>query len=186
MSKGHEKLVINQLNDEKSFKLIFDSYFVSVYKRIFNIINNHVEAEEITQDIFIAMWNRRKQLNDIDNWKAYLIKAATFKAIDHLRKRKDFIEYTDKTEFSNAVVEEADYADKEAILNTLRGQIDLLPERCQLVFKLSRFEGQSHAEIAKTLDISQSTVENQIGKALKILRKNLLPQLFFGLLQFFH
>jgi DNA-directed RNA polymerase specialized sigma24 family protein len=105
MRKRHEKLVINQLNDEKSFKLIFDSYFVSVYKRIFNIINNHVEAEEITQDIFIAMWNRRKQLNDIDNWKAYLIKAATFEAIDHLRKRKDFIEYTNKTEFSNAVVE---------------------------------------------------------------------------------
>ncbi|WP_373523461.1 sigma-70 family RNA polymerase sigma factor, partial [Aquiflexum sp.] len=63
--------------------------------------------------------------------------------------------------------------------------IDLLPDRCQTIFKLSRYEQMSYAEIAKTLDISPKTVENQIGKALKILRKNLLPQLFFGLLQIF-
>lgn len=185
MSKTHEKLAINQLIDEKTFKIIFDSHVDSVYKRIFFIIHNQEEAEEITQDIFMTIWNRRIKLKDIENWKAYLIKAATFRAIDHIRKRKNFIEYSNKAEFLDVAADELDHEEKDARLDKLRNEINLLPERCQLVFKLSRLERLSHAEIAKALDISPKTVENQIGKALKILRKNLLPQLFFGLMQIF-
>lgn len=149
------------------------------------MLNNQVEAEELAQDIFINIWNRRVELSQVKNWKAYLLKAATFKAIDYRRKKKEIVEYKDRLDFSEEVQEEIDQSIEEGRLNLLKKQIDLLPDRCQMIFKLSRYEQMSYADIAKTMDISPKTVENQIGKALKTLRKNLLPQLFFGLLQIF-
>lgn len=172
--------------DHKTFRKFFEVHFNSVYKRIFFLLNNQEEAEEITQDIFIKIWDRRDELSQVENWNAYLLKAATFKAIDYRRKKKEIVVYNDQLDFSEEVQEEIDQSMEEDRLNLLKKQIDSLPDRCQMIFKLSRYEQMSYADIAKTLDISPKTVENQIGKALKILRKNLLPQLFFGLLQIFH
>jgi RNA polymerase sigma-70 factor (ECF subfamily) len=185
MTQRYGKVIINRLHDEKSLKIIFDTHFDSVYRRIVAMINNPLEAEEITQDIFVAIWNRREKLKEIENWEAYLIKAATFKSIDHIRKKRNSPKLSSDAAFLNMAADETDHVEEDALLEKLKDQIDLLPERCQIAFKLSRYEQLSYADIAKTLDISPKTVENQIGKALKILRKNLLPQLFFGLLQFF-
>jgi RNA polymerase sigma-70 factor, ECF subfamily len=171
--------------DQKTFRKFFEVHFNSVYKRIFFLLNNQEEAEELTQDIFIRIWNRREELFHVENWNAYLLKAATFKAIDYRRKKKDNFVYNDQVDFADEDQDGINQSTEEDRLDLLKKQIDSLPDRCQTIFKLNRYEQMSYAEIAKTLDISPKTVENQIGKALKILRKNLLPQLFFGLLQIF-
>jgi len=170
---------------QKTFRKFFEVHFNSVYKRIFFLLNNQEEAEEITQDIFISIWNRRDELSQVENWNAYLLKAATFKAIDYRRKKKEIVVYNDQLDFADEDQDEINQSNEKDRLHLLKKQIDSLPDRCQMIFKLSRYEQMSYAEIAKTLDISPKTVENQIGKALKILRKTLLPQLFFGLLQIF-
>lgn len=121
----------------------------------------------------------------VENWTSYLLKSATFKAIDYRRKRKDILKFTEDLEAEIITAEVEDPKDEDLQLELLDKEIAALPDRCQVIFKLSRYEQMSYAEIAKTLDISPKTVENQIGKALKILRKNLLPQFFFGLAQIF-
>ena len=83
------------------------------------------------------------------------------------------------------MISEEGLTDENHQLERLDKEIAALPDRCQMIFKLSRFEQMSYSDIANVLKISPKTVENQIGKALKILRKNLLPQLFVGALQFF-
>ncbi|WP_373494710.1 RNA polymerase sigma factor, partial [Aquiflexum sp.] len=154
--------------DHKTFRKFFEVHFNSVYKRIFFLLNDQEEAEELTQDIFIKIWNRRNELFQVENWNAYLLKAATFKAIDYRRKKKENFVYKDQLDFPEVVQEEIDQSSEAERLDLLHEQIDLLPDRCQTIFKLSRYEQMSYAEIAKTLDISPKTVENQIGKALKI------------------
>jgi len=169
--------ILNQLvfpkGDEKSFRIFFEKYHSLVYKRFFFLVGDRIRAEELTQDIFINLWERRKELEAIDNWRAYLLQAATFKAIDERRKRKSIIQYREdiSLETSTETVEETAQNDR---LEELEKQIDQLPERCQLVFRLHRFEQLSYKQIAQELGISVNTVENQIGKAIKILRKNLL------------
>ncbi|WP_262912259.1 sigma-70 family RNA polymerase sigma factor [Mongoliitalea daihaiensis] len=184
---GNNKQSPNQSTvfDQKTFRKFFEAHFNSVYMRLFFLLNNQEEAEELTQDIFINIWRRRSELLHVENWNAYLLKAATFKAIDYRRKRKENIIYRDQLDLCEIVQEEMEQSSEEDRLDLLQKEIDLLPDRCQIIFKLSRYEQMSYAEIAKNLDISPKTVENQIGKALKILREKLLPQLFFGLLQIF-
>nr|WP_255737419.1 sigma-70 family RNA polymerase sigma factor [Cognataquiflexum nitidum] len=171
---------------EKSFRDFFDSHYSLVYRRLYSLLGNSQLSEELCQDIFVSLWQRRFELPAIANWNSYLLKSATFKAIDYRRKRKDILKFTEDLDAEGIIAEVEDPKDEDIILQLLDKEIAALPDRCQVIFKLSRYEQMSHAEIAKTLDISPKTVENQIGKALKILRKNLLPQLFFGLLQIFH
>jgi RNA polymerase sigma-70 factor (ECF subfamily) len=181
----NKKLKNPDFGDEKSFRDFFDSHYSLVYRRLYSLLGDSQLSEELCQDIFVSLWQRRFELPAIENWNSYLLKSATFKAIDYRRKRKDILKFTEDLEADGIIAEVEDPKDEDIQLELLDKEIAALPDRCQVIFKLSRFEHLSYAEIAKTLDISPKTVENQIGKALKILRKNLLPQLFFGLLQIF-
>lgn len=170
--------------DQKSFRLFFDQHYAAVYRRLFMLLRDRTSAEELCQDIFISLWQRRFELPKVLDWNNYLMKAATFKAIDFRRKRKDILQFVESFEAQEMISEEG-LTDENNQLERLDKEIAALPDRCQMIFKLSRFEQMSYSDIAKVLEISPKTVENQIGKALKILRKNLLPQLFVGALQFF-
>lgn len=172
--------------DERLFRAFFDRYYLVVYRRLYWLLGNQSIAEELCQDIFVSLWQRRLSLPPVDNWEAYLLKSATFKAIDYKRKGTGILSFTDKIEDNAEPVGDEAGDESTDLSEALQREIAALPDRCQIIFKLSRYEQMSYAEIAKTLEISPKTVENQIGKALKILRKNLLPQLFFGLLQIFH
>jgi RNA polymerase sigma-70 factor, ECF subfamily len=172
--------------NQKSFRDFFDSHYSLVYRRLFSLLGDSQVSEELCQDIFVSLWQRRFELLTVENWTSYLLKSATFKAIDYRRKRKDILRFTEDLEAEGIIAEVEDPKDEDMQLELLEKEIEALPDRCQVIFKLSRYEQMSYADIAKTLDISPKTVENQIGKALKILRKNILPQLFFGLLQIFH
>ncbi|MFN3999800.1 RNA polymerase sigma-70 factor [Algoriphagus sp.] len=171
--------------DQNSFRDFFDSYYSLVYRRLYSLLGDSQLSEELCQDIFVSLWQRRFELPSIENWTSYLLKSATFKAIDYRRKRKDILKFTEDLEAEGIIAEVKEVEEEDIQLELLDKEIDSLPDRCQVIFKLSRYEQMSYADIAKTLDVSPKTVENQIGKALKILRKNLLPQLFFGLLQIF-
>jgi RNA polymerase sigma-70 factor (ECF subfamily) len=170
--------------DQKSFRLFFDQYYAAVYRRLFALLGDQTSAEELCQDIFISLWQRRFELPNVIDWNHYLMKAATFKAIDFRRKGKGILQFVEDFE-AKEIISEEEITDENHQLERLDKEISALPDRCQLIFKLSRFEQMSYSDIAKVLEISSKTVENQIGKALKILRKNLLPQLFVGALQFF-
>ena len=157
-----------------AFQALFDHFYRMVYRRVYVLIRNKETAEELAADVFLDLWRRRESITAPGSWAAYLTQAATYKAIDHLRKKEPFWVDVDTA----ATVLRSDHADSPlmaAELETrLLAALEALPPQCREVFALSRFEQLSYREIADTLGISPKTVENQIGKALTRLRKLLL------------
>lgn len=133
----------------------------------------------MVQDIFISLWNRRKELVITSSIEHYLIKSAKLKVIDYYRiqssvKQTNLMEcnlckhpeFDEKFLQHNEIVHQFLEEDLEIIVNDL-------PCQCQKVYRLSREEQMSTTEIADNLNISPKTVKNHLTKALGLIRKNI-------------
>ncbi len=151
---------------------IFEKHYAEVCRHVYWIIPVKETCEDIAQSIFLELWNKRQDLDVRTSIGAYLHKMALSRALNYLRDHKKH-QHDPEENLSGYVLENSSplqqLTDKElqAVIYTT---IDLLPARCREVFVLSRFEGLSYQEIGWALDISPKTVENQISKALMILR----------------
>ena len=173
--KSEDKDWLAQLlqDDEKGLQSIFDRYYKYLVVTAFKVVNDDHQARDIVQDVFFDFWKKRAQHNINISLKAYLRRAVVNRSIDFLRKKKRIgtsEEITDYNQPSNTASIQ-DILETNDLQSALHAAIDGLPERCRQVFSLSRFEDMSHKEIAAKLDISVKTIENQMTKALKILRK---------------
>lgn len=133
-------------------------------------------AEDLGQEVFMDLWNKRKQLMIKTSLGAYLSKAISNKTLNHLRDNKIKLAPEDKILQMPSVggsVQQSMESDELQI--KIKAAIATLPERCRMVFVLSRYQQLTYSEIAENLDISVKTVENQISKALKILKEKLGP-----------
>lgn len=181
-----EELVALLLTDgESAIDLIFRKYYSFLCKSVYRIISDVQITEDLAQDVFYEVWRKREQLKIKTSLKAYLKRAALNKALNYIRDQK--------IDFRNAPAKEELISKEDSIVQELAADnlqqeidaaIDNLPERCRLVFVLSRFEELSYRQISKELDISMKTVENQISKALKSLRIALAEHLPLGVLLF--
>ena len=124
------------------------------------------DAENITQDVFIILWENRDFIEHIDNMNAYLFRLVRNKCLDYLKHKVFEQRYVEsvQTSYEVDVVEDND----TEIL--IRAAINSLPKRCRDIFLLSRVEGLKYKEISEQLGISVNTVECQMGIALKKLR----------------
>ena len=127
---------------------------------------------EIVNDVYVSLWQNRHTYNEIRSIKSYLFSAVKNRSINQIKKKK--IEVThlwpnnEESSFrADAAVDEKDH--KVALENLM----DQLPPKCRQIFVMSRIDELSYAEIAELLDLSIKTVENQMGKALKIFRKKM-------------
>lgn len=129
--------------------------------------------EDLAQEVFVRFWEKRHSLQITSSLPGYLRRMAINEALGYLRRNKLFTEELDpktNTELSPDVEGQLLHSELE---QQIRDAIDQLPPRCRTVFQLSRFEELTYQEIADQLDISIKTVENQMGKALKVLREQL-------------
>lgn len=128
-------------------------------------------SEDIVQDLFTKLWQRKDSLDHIDNIQAYLRRSAANSSLNYLKKNQK-ISYTDDwSAHESTEVHEPQPDTVDELRKLIHLTIDQLPDRCRLVFIMSRYDRMSYKEIASQLDISIKTVENQISKALKVLRK---------------
>jgi len=140
-------------------------------------------AEDIVQEVFIRFWNKKEDLpKDLDP-KAYLFKSVSNASLNFIAEQKK----STKVESEILInVEANEKADGEILhqetVEAIRLGLEELPPACKNVFLLSRNEDLSYKEIADTLDISIKTVEAQMSKALRILRKYLKPFLSISIL----
>jgi len=177
MSNEHHAslLPLLQSGDQSALKKLFDAYYPTLCNTVFRMIKDRSTSEDIAQDVFIKLWEKRDQLNITSSIGAYLRRFAINEAISYLRRNKKFTSES----IDEGMPLQSTYQGAEAQLCATEMQqqvadaIGELPPRCQAIFKLSRFEELSYKEIAAKLDISVKTVENQIGKALKVLRVSL-------------
>lgn len=166
----------------------FDKIYVTYYFRMYRFAKEYVlfdeDAENIVQDVFLLLWEKREVLDIHISLMAYLFSLVKNKCMDHLRHRLVVEEYQHELKAKLSSLESLSYTfnSEEDIERVLTDAINRLPERCRDIFLKSRIEGKKNREIAEELNISVSTVENQITIALKKLRvelKDYLPLLLF-------
>lgn len=173
--------------DEQVFENLFKNYYERLCNYANTILNDMDEAEEMVQRAFLTVWEKHETIEIHTSIKSYLYRAVhngCLNRVKHFKIRKEHNESYkyQKDTFANDVSEELISIEFEGIMNFA---IESLPQQCRTVFKLSRFENLSYAEIAEQLDISVKTVENHMTKALKTLREKLkdyLPVLLWILL----
>lgn len=131
------------------------------------------EAEDIVQSTFIKIWENQDHLNIKHTIKAYLFKAVYHKCINQLEHRAIKLKYQDYgVRIQSTQVQQPEVFPEELEEN-IKKAIGKLPPQCRIIFMMSRYEELRYSEIAQKLNISVNTIENQISKALKILRTEL-------------
>ena len=169
-----EALMINPLKegDVSVFEAIFKMYYSRLCNYAVGIIKDADEAEEIVQQTMITIWEKRSKLEITTSLKSYLYRSVHNAALNKIRQSKVRQLYAiEKVYEGEGFAEQASHkVIKSELENQIAAAIEKLPEQCRLVFKLSRFEEMKYAEIASHLDISVKTVENHMGKALKLMR----------------
>ncbi len=178
MDSATEKGYIEAVSkgDGQAFEALFLHYFPRIKGFISGILQNGEEAEDISQDIFVSMWQNRDRLTGIDNLNAYLFRIAKNTVFRHIERSLLFKDYQEQqTERSllfptnNDSIEEEIYAKELEYLISIA--VEKMPSQRKRIYQMSRMEGLSNEEIAERLAISKRTVENHLTLALADIRK---------------
>ena len=164
-----------QQGDEEAFEMLYNRYWENLLTVAYHRTGSMETAKELVQDVFTNLWRRRNHLNIKTTFAAYIFSAMKYTILDHIRSqmvKEKYAEAIKKTELrtENTTLDFIAYRELNSILEK---EINKLPEKCRMVFRLSRVEHYSTKEIAEKLQISPKTVENQLTKALKVLRANM-------------
>ena len=181
----NEVELLNQLKagDERAFDQLFRGYYKYLVVIAYQYIKDDHISKDLVQEVFMDLWKRREVI-DIDfSLKYFLRRAVINKCLATAKKNSRMSFKEDAGSELSTSFNEAEKAFQMKELNEiLEEAYAQLPERCRLIFKMSRQENLSHKEIAAKLDISTKTIENQITKALKIVREALKK---YGVVGFF-
>ncbi|NII82191.1 RNA polymerase sigma-70 factor [Pedobacter riviphilus] len=165
-----------QCGSHRAMEEIYQVYWEDIFDAALKKTGDEALAQDITQEIFISLWENHKTINLSGSLGAYLHGAVKYKVINYFRSGS--IKEQHQTALT-ALMDEQHIAaaDDKLILKELHLEVDaaiaLLPEKMQLVFSMSRKQEKSIKEIAAELDVSVQTVKNQISAALKLLKKSL-------------
>lgn len=167
-----------QGGDCVAFEVIYKRYWKKLFAAAHKRISKKDVCEEFIQDIFTSLWLKRES-TDIKNLSAYLQTAVKYKVINFIHH-----EIVLREAFHEQEILESDNSAEEAVLLddlelALKAEVNKLPTRCQQVFKLSKERNLSAKQVASQLGISESTVENQLTKAMKLIRGNLRHFTYF-------
>lgn len=175
--------------DETSFKVIYNRFVPRLYHFIYEYVPYNDIVENIVQDTFMVLWDKKTTLADNTNLGAYLFTVAKNNCLYKLRDQR----YKQKL-FESSDVDESELKanlDALGVLDTslitfgeieqiIENTLSQLPPQCKVVFKLSRFDEKKNKEIAEELGISLKAVEGHLSKALKLFRTTLKEYLPIG------
>ena len=155
--------------DYWAYKELFTSLYARLFHFAFSLVKAKQPAEEIVSDVFIKIWEKRKELDKVKNLKVYLYIAIKNTALNYLTKQKKIIT-EDIEKFADQF--KSVYFNPEQLMITadmvalIHQAIENLPSRCKMVFKLVKEDNLKYKEVADILNISEKTVENQLAIAL--------------------
>lgn len=163
--------------DTAAFEEIYHHYWEDLFRYLYNRLHHRAVSEEIVQEIFLALWEKRSSLTIHTSLSSYLFRAARYRMLNHIRAEKvrenyaaDFLE-TQISLVSDPMGPQLRYA--EDLKNIIEEKLGDLPPKCQIVFRMSRQQHIPNQEIAEELKISKKTVENYLTIALRHLRMHL-------------
>lgn len=171
-----------KVEDKKALTVLYNNYWKVLYISSYNLLKDKEVCEEIIQDVFIDLWNKRKDLEIKVSLQSYLYACVRYKVFAEFRTNK-----MPRVELFEQLNERLQYTTPETKMmhKELKKNVNLvverLPAKCKRVYQLSRHEQLSHKEIAEQLGITVKTVENHITNALRVLRTSLGQVLFVTL-----
>lgn len=160
---------------ETSRRERFRSRFLEHYSRLcgiaYGILADREEAEDIVQELFLNVWDKGKDNLKEKEFAAYMTVAVRNRCISFLRrKRESFVSIEKCPVIADSPQENLSDANIPSPEERIDAALKILPPRCRDIFKMSKLKGMKYREIAGTLEISEKTVENQMTKAVKLLR----------------
>ncbi|WP_190277521.1 RNA polymerase sigma factor [Adhaeribacter rhizoryzae] len=172
-------LVFLKENNELAFDEIYNRYWATLFSQAYKRLGNKETTEELLQDLFTKLWVNRHQITLTSTLSAYLAVSIKYLVLNQVAKEAV------RTRFAVAQkqvqVTHNNLTEETIISQELEGlvaqEVAKLAPKCKSVFVLSRFNQYSNKEIAQELNISEKTVENQITKAIKLLRTGLKESL---------
>lgn len=167
-------LLYLRTGDAAAFREIYQRY----WKKLYGIARRKVEpieaVEELVQDIFLKLWERRDALR-IEQLEAYLVTAVRYATINYIKSALVQEKYTHyaRVHLSEAVNTTDEQLDLDDLLSAVNQQLNDLPEKTRQIFRLNRLEHQSVKEISVHLKVPERTVEYHLSHAVKSLRRYL-------------
>lgn len=166
------------------FSELYLTYYPKLVRFAKAFVIQEEDAENITQDVFTDLWEKRDSIDYIENINAYLFRLVRNRCLDHLKHKMSEEKYVESIQTSFEIelnlkmqsldrFDSYDITEGEEMETLIRTAINSLPGRCREIFLLSRFEKLKYREISERLGISVNTVECQMGIALKKLRTKL-------------
>ena len=167
-----------QAGDEGAYDAVFRTWYPVLVRVASALLREQDAAEEVAQEVMLELWRRRNLIDAAVSLRAYLLRSVRNRSLNHLRH----LRVRRQTESDVEALYDAPIGSDQPIVakelaEAVQIALNELPPRCREVFELSRVQGLRYAEIAEALDISQKTVEAQMGKALRIMRERLAPWL---------
>jgi RNA polymerase sigma-19 factor, ECF subfamily len=174
-----EELLKLREGQPESFRILYDRYSVFIYRKLFHLCRIEYMARELTQEVFVRLWEKRQLIDPDKPIFPYLSAIAANLVVDFFRKaardRKLKASLLSRAEKMSDNISERLIASDERTM--LRNAISCLPAQQQSVFQLCKVEGLSHEEVSDKLGISISTVNNHIVKANKTVKRYLIKYL---------
>ncbi len=172
-----DRQIFNEI--KKGNLATFENLFRKHYQALCNYAGKYVKdldkAEEVVQELFFKLWEKRDKLEINISLKSYLYRSVYNGCLQYLNHRAIEIKYEAYYKKQNKEYnrDASENIRLQELSDIIHNTLNSLPERCRNIFLLNRYEGLKYREIAKKLSVSIKTVEANIGKALKLLRKNL-------------
>jgi RNA polymerase sigma-70 factor (family 1) len=168
-------------DDYDAFTEIYNRYWEKLLFVAGTKCRNLAAAEEIVQDIFTELWNRRQQLNITNTLEGYLAASVKYRVINFQAKLKRALDYqafasTSLTPYENTTEQQLNFNELKRRVEQL---VSKLPDKCRITYQLSKEDGLSQKEIASRLGISEKGVEANLSRAMKSLRLQLKNFFFF-------
>lgn len=176
MLTGNDSQILEAIkrDDNGAYEMVFREYYRPMSAYAFRFLGNLADSESIVQDVFLRLWQKRKEIMITSSLQNYLFRSVKNHCINYIEHEKIKSGYqtmvikneSDRSEYSEFFLE-------FGLMKKIEAAIAALPEKRQEIFRLAREEGLKYREIAEQLNISIKTVETQMTLALKQLRESL-------------
>tara|TARA_R110002124_G_scaffold239959_1_gene405077 strand:- start:9667 stop:10215 length:549 start_codon:yes stop_codon:yes gene_type:complete len=177
-----DDILINKIQegDRTSFEILFRNFYAPLCDYAFKFVKSSDIAEDQVQEVFVNIWEKKKDWHPKGSIKSYLYKAVRNQSLNYLKHKQFVEEWKQKiasrspTSFHSPTEERAN---PEQVKKWVQEAIHQLPKKRRAIYELSRNHGLTYMEISRTLNISIKTVETQMGRSLKHLRSYLKQKL---------
>ncbi len=172
---------------KSAYQELFERYAPRIYKFSFSYLKSKADSEELVQEVFLKIWEKREMLDHSKNIKSFIFKIAVNTIYDFIRRKNIENAFSDFTKANTELVSDDTWQSVifEDMKQNLQNLVEQLPVQQQKIFHLSKIEGLSNKEIAVKLNLSKRTVENHLYRTISYLKEQFKNESIMAILFFY-